>query len=143
MENKELQTPFELFGIECGDGWKSLYQPIIDWIADYNEKNKDVPDFVPIQIFQIKEKFGQLRIYVSYEPEELSEMIGKAESESEKTCEHCGSKNDVGTTIGWISHFCRNCMERLSKSYPTKEYRWRNEEGKIFKFLDGKVEISD
>ena len=29
-ERFKPQYPYELFGIECRDGWKNLYQPIID-----------------------------------------------------------------------------------------------------------------
>ena len=51
----EPKHPYELFGIECDKGWEKLYQPIIDYIEDYN-KDKEGDD--RIEILQIKEKFG-------------------------------------------------------------------------------------
>lgn len=48
----EPKWPYELFGIECGEGWKGLYQPIIDYIDKYNEDHEE-----KIEIHQIKEKF--------------------------------------------------------------------------------------
>ena len=52
-ENFKPQYPYELFGIECGEGWKPLYQPILDYIDRYNEDHEE-----KIEIHQIKEKFG-------------------------------------------------------------------------------------
>ena len=36
----ERKWSYELFGIECGEGWKGLYQPIIDYIDKYNEDHE-------------------------------------------------------------------------------------------------------
>ena len=36
--NDKLQTPYELFGVECGDGWKGLLKPIFDYIEKYNSE---------------------------------------------------------------------------------------------------------
>jgi len=47
----EPKHPYELFGIECDKGWEKLYQPIIDYIEDYN-KDKEGDD--RIEILQIK-----------------------------------------------------------------------------------------
>ena len=39
------QTCYQLFGIECGEGWKELYQPIIDEVKAYNE-GKEKKEFL-------------------------------------------------------------------------------------------------
>lgn len=52
--NDKLQTPYELFGVECGDGWKGLLKPIFDYIEKYNSEHTKNP----IVIEQVKEKFG-------------------------------------------------------------------------------------
>lgn len=52
--NEKLQTPYELFGVECGDGWKGLLKPIFDYIEKYNSEHTKNP----IVIEQVKEKFG-------------------------------------------------------------------------------------
>ena len=83
----EPKEPYELFGIECGEGWSKLYQPIIDYIEEYN-KDKEGED--KIEIWQIKEKFGFLTIYVSRNTDELRKMIKDAEAKSYHTCEICG-----------------------------------------------------
>ena len=99
------QEPYELFGIECGKGWNKLIIPILDYIDLYNSGHDD-----KIEIFQIKEKFGGLRIYTSFSTPELDKLIDDAEEQSFKTCEYCGSTENVSQTTGWIKTLCRKCM---------------------------------
>ena len=101
---------YELFGIECGDGWKPLYQPIIDYINKYNE---DKTDENRIEIHQVKEKFGGLRIYLSCYTEELRDMIREAEEKSFNTCETCGKHIEKPITEGhWIYAECQECHDK-------------------------------
>lgn len=99
------QEPYELFGIECGKGWNKLIIPILDYIDLYNSGHDD-----KIEILQIKEKFGGLRIYTSFSTPELDQLIDDAEEQSFKTCEYCGSTKNVSQTTGWIKTLCRKCM---------------------------------
>ena len=55
---------------------------------------------------QIKEKFGELRLYTRGEwTEEMERLYRKAQEESESTCVVCG---EPGTKFyeGWISPYC-------------------------------------
>lgn len=116
LETQRLQHPYELFGIECGDGWEKLYQPIIDEIVEYNNNHSEEDK---ITISQIKEKFGGLRFYADNTPTSISEKIDQAESKSYHVCERCGSEHEVGflSMNGWIYTRCRKCAENLiSKS---------------------------
>ena len=124
----EAKEPYELFGIECGNGWLGLIEPII---AKISEENSLRNDDNKIEIFQIKEKFGGLRFYVGNETDEIAKMINKAEMESFHVCENCGSKNEVGTSIhnGWVSTECKKCF--LEKNVGDFE--------KSFKFLLNKI----
>lgn len=109
MEQTALETPYELFGIECGDGWKHLYQPIIDKVNEYNKEHKDNP----LQIDQIKEKFGELRIYLSYHVKEIEDMIAIAEEKSHYTCEICGKTiNEPIVKNHWIYPMCEECFNK-------------------------------
>ena len=118
------QEPFELFGVECDKGWNELIQPLFDWIENYNKEHEDDP----IVIEQVKEKFGGLRFYVSYEPDELSRMIRKAEEDSYGICEVCGSKIDVGhTSSGWIKTICRKCIQAsVNESHGKNQVKWKS-----------------
>ena len=111
-KNPELvkpQWPYELFGVECGEGWKHLYQPITDYINEYNKSHVGNE----IEIHQIKEKFGGLRYYVSHYTDELKKMIKDAEEASFNTCETCGkhiSKPIIENR--WIYAECDDCHEK-------------------------------
>jgi ribosomal protein L37AE/L43A len=109
----EPKHPYELFGIECDKGWEKLYQPIIDYIEDYN-KDKEGDD--RIEILQIKEKFGYLTIYVSKKTDELRSMIEDAEADSYHTCEVCGKHiNKPITEHHWIYPMCRKCFDEMNE----------------------------
>lgn len=109
----EPKHPYELFGIECDKGWEKLYQPIIDYIEDYN-KDKEGDD--RIEILQIKEKFGYLTIYVSKKTDELRSMIEDAEADSYHTCEVCGKHiNKPIIEHHWIYPMCRKCFDEMNE----------------------------
>lgn len=109
----EPKEPYELFGIECGEGWSKLYQPIIDYIEEYN-KDKEGED--KIEIWQIKEKFGLLTIYVSRKTDELRKMIEDAEAKSYHICEICGKHiNKPIVENHWIYPMCRKCYDGMKE----------------------------
>jgi hypothetical protein len=121
-ENNDLKEPFELFGVECDKGWYDIIKPLFNYIEEYNKENPDNE----IKVLQVKEKFGELRFYVSHGDETLYKMIDKAENESLKTCEHCGSKENVIHTDRWIWTVCKNCLkESVKKSNRTVTF-WEN-----------------
>ena len=132
MEKKKYDLPIELFGIECGEGWKCLYEPIIEWIEKYNI-NKDKEQ--QIEIHQIKEKFGGLRFYCNFYTDELIEMIRNAEKESFRVCEFCGTKENVGHTVsGWYTTCCENCITEMSLKNK-REYRWQDVNNSVTKII--------
>lgn len=102
-DGTELETCYSYWGIECSEGWKHLYQPLIE----YCEEHK-------ITVTQIKEKFGGLRFYVDDVPEdrrkELYDMIADAERESYETCEVCGEPG-ISRSDGWIKTLCEKHHE--------------------------------
>lgn len=118
-----VETPYELFGIECGKGWEELLKPIFDYINEYNLDKDDNNKIVPTQI---KEKFGGLRFYTNFETSTLTKLIHQAEEESYNTCEICGSKNDVGHTFkGWLSTICFDCIKKQCETKDRKVF-WKN-----------------
>jgi hypothetical protein len=109
-ENRRIKYPFELFGIECGYGWYGLVLPLYFAIQKYN---KDKFESEQIHIDQIKEKFGELRFYISNAPEEFQDWASRIEDESYKVCEFCGSTTDVTTEgRGWITTQCKQCRNK-------------------------------
>ena len=65
-----------------------------------------------LMFVQIKEKFGGLRVYPNGGNSEIWKLISKAEKESYKICETCGSKENVSQTSGWISTICQKCKNK-------------------------------
>ena len=74
-----------------------------------------------IRIQQIKEKYGQLRIYFSAHKDiykDVDRVIEAYSHLSENICIGCG-KPDVGYTSGWIMPICLKCFCR--DGYHTEE----------------------
>jgi hypothetical protein len=116
---RDFVTPFEEFGYEVSDGWIPICEKVEEKIEEYNKSHPDAP----IEIFQIKSKFGELRIYLMdattgddvHTPEELKPFIEEVEKEALETCEWCGSKENVHTSSyrGWIRTLCDPCNDEL------------------------------
>lgn len=114
----KLPTCYELFGIECADGWKELLRKPLEYIEEYNKGKKDEEQ---IKIHQIKEKFGGLRFYVNFYDKKLGELIDEAEDKSYNTCEICGKEGKTVSYRGWIYTRCDDCMNKLKERYGDKE----------------------
>jgi len=123
MNRKELQDKYDflkptnlqeglmVFGFECGNGWIPLLEKLFSDINKIVKKEK-LKDF---KVVQTKEKYGGLRVYCYYSNDEIEDLIDKAEEESYKTCEVCGSKDEVTQSKGWISSLCKKCMSERKK----------------------------
>jgi hypothetical protein len=106
------------WGCDIGDGWYTLLHDLCVKL-----KPLDTWDFGPYKghelgasewkfyFTQIKEKWGQLRIYSAGTTKEMYDLIEQAEKESYKTCEQCGSKENVTIAARptWILTLCKKC----------------------------------
>jgi hypothetical protein len=62
-------------------------------------------------IHDIKDKYAGLRIYGST-GEEIYAVIEKVTEECDKTCEKCGSQEEVEVVgKGWIYNLCKKCQD--------------------------------
>ena len=135
-----------LRGIECGEGWKipvEKYLATLEWLRhnrchltnpDYDPKQstdwdkrinchtiKIKPEDNVIQIFQIKEKFGEVRAYTSgpgHMSDDLAHALGKLEAECYLRCQSCGALHENGvlnSKSGWLHCLCTKCIEGKSK----------------------------
>jgi hypothetical protein len=95
--------------IETGDGWFFIINELLKNIKRYTKKKTVV--------VQIKEKFGKLRVYLSYQDEYLSGVINMAESMSGITCEECGKSNELVclNSTGWLRTLCPCCVHPSKK----------------------------
>ncbi len=133
-ENGKPQESIVLFGFECSEGWFVILDTLLSWI-DFNVKNND---YSMIILTQVKEKFGTLSFYYDVLPFEEQEFttyrskrtpeeqlewyhlsaeciagaVSVIETMSGRTCERCGSTEDVTTKgPGWIVTKCKKCRD--------------------------------
>lgn len=99
------------------DGWRKTYGKLIceDIAKMMGEKAKD------FRFIQIKEKFGQLRMYDNGATEEWDIQNMKYEHLTENTCIRCGKIGVPMTDDGWFLPLCKECYEKNAEE--KKKYR--------------------
>lgn len=87
-----IESYFDIFGLECGQYWFPLIQPIIDYIDEYNsqEENKE-----KIIIKRISSQNRQLDVQLNFRPLSLENIINDAITHSKDICEFCGASNTL------------------------------------------------
>ena len=99
-----------------GDGWfdliwdlSSKLEPLIQKFIDENQDTELYP-----KAFQVKEKFGGLRFYMTCGTDEISDLISEAQALSLKTCEECGQPG-WARIVGRVHTLCDYCHENWDK----------------------------
>ncbi|MCF0124808.1 MAG: hypothetical protein HUJ68_03475 [Clostridia bacterium] len=100
-------------------GWRRIFDEVCDTILnDYKRwTEKERSQF---HIYDVKEKFGMLRISTSYSSENINKAISIAEFKSELVCQNCGKteKDKKGNYIYykskgyWIKYRCKDCAKK-------------------------------
>jgi len=100
------------WGICVGDGWYD----IVDELCSEISKIKGV------YAEQIKEKFGELRLYLFFDDNEFTgnkmeihDIVKRYEIKSSKTCEITGKPGTKQKVNGWIKTLCDEECEKLQK----------------------------
>lgn len=97
------------FAKQCvGAGWHGLVEEAFDAVEAERA-----------QVIQVKEKFGQLRIYLISESEELYKKIYEIEERSSTICETCGAPGKNRSRGGWLRTICNPCLEMLDVRFKT------------------------
>jgi len=105
--SKGPKMPMTLFGIECDNGWYNLLDSLF-YFLEY--ENTHGSEDSPIELTQVKEKFGTLRVYYlggRLESSAVDDMINLAERLSAVTCEECGAPGEIDHTAGWLRCRCK------------------------------------
>jgi formylmethanofuran dehydrogenase subunit E len=107
-----LQSNLMAFGYECNDGWYSLIEELLDKIQAIVDKTPEIKD---LEVLQIKEKYASLRVYLSYETDEISDLIEEYTKKSTITCEVCGEPGSVREDRHWYKTLCHKHFEEWIK----------------------------
>jgi hypothetical protein len=113
MTRKVIDLPWE-----CGKGWWPLIEKVAAVIDSFNAAHPDSP----VEVTQIKQKFGGLRIYHYNAPEDIRQLIDETIDASWHTCEHCGATEGVTTNQeGYRNSLCPNCRQMVKPRVVLKE----------------------
>ena len=97
---------------ECGKGWWPLIEKVAAAIDSFNAAHPNSP----VEVTQIKQKFGGLRIYYYNAPEDIRQLIDEVIETSWHTCEKCGCTEGVTTNKdGYILTLCPSCREQVKR----------------------------
>lgn len=94
FEGIHPQQPIALFGFEIGKGWHKL---IDDTLGKLSQE---------CRLFQVKEKFGGLRVYYEKGNESDLKVVEEAEEKASITCEVCGAPGKMRCHGGWLHVAC-------------------------------------
>ena len=101
-----LQSNLMAWGFMCGMGWNKLIYETLDKIQAIVDR-----DGLNIEVTEVKEKFGGLRIYTSSYTDEIFEITQDAEEQSCHICEICGKPGELVEVGGWWMTRCEKCLE--------------------------------
>ena len=102
---------------ECGKGWWPLIEKVAAAIDSFNAAHPETP----VEVSQIKQKFGGLRIYHYNAPEDIRLLIDNAVTASWHTCEKCGSTTGVTTNLeSYNLTLCPVCRKEIRPRVITK-----------------------
>lgn len=95
---------------ECDKGWYPLINELLDKIQKIVDRD-NIEDF---EISQIKEKFGELRVYPYFGTDEIFDLIDEYTEKSVHTCEICGKSGETRMINGWLKTLCdEHAQERI------------------------------
>lgn len=87
-------------------------QSYIDYTSRWDKEKQDWVHPQQVTCVQMKEKFGGLRFYTNVADETVDGMIDLATYICSKICQHCGTRENLGKTNGWISICCELCYHQ-------------------------------
>jgi len=108
-----LQNNLLFFGFEIRDGWLPLLKELFDKIQKLVDND---PQCNALEVVQVKEKFGELRVYLNYSYEKIDNLIDEYTRKSKTICEWCGEKGKLRNDNGWYTTLCNKCHEKRLES---------------------------
>lgn len=108
------------FRFECGRGWRAILERFFETVE------RELPAGVKFDLRQIKEKFGDLRIYYRLPEDVLAEVstaigdaVDLAEARAHYTCEQCGQPGAMRNDSSWFFVACdKHAISSKGKAVP-------------------------
>ena len=94
FESENQRLPVLVYGFETGPGWDPILEELFSKLSD------------SVRLFQVKEKFGGLRVYTEGATEEDGLHIKEAEKKASRTCDVCGEPGKTINDDGWLRTVC-------------------------------------
>ena len=92
-------------------GWQNLFLEVCEKIR---QELAGTDEFHRIRFFEIKEKYGGLRLATTGGNSETDAIIDQCERYSQRICVECG-KPATRISKGWICPYCDDCIgDRVS-----------------------------
>ena len=82
----KLKDNLMIFGFECGRGWYPLIYELLDKLQNIVDSDDR---FADVQVTQVKEKWGGLRVYLSFGSDEMFDLIDECKLSRSKLTRHC------------------------------------------------------
>lgn len=102
-------------GFAIADGWAQLFQQLL---AEIEAERLKLPsdEAAKVKLAQVKEKWGQLRVYVDNVTEAMRGILDRIEYDSASVCERCGTSGDgvYPSGGGWVQTLCPSCRGERS-----------------------------
>jgi hypothetical protein len=93
------------FYFECGDGWFTLLWHLSERLQDMIV-HVPPPEQGEYYARQVKQKFGELRFYLSNSTDEMFQATEAALEESKQICEVCGASGHLLLDLGYLMTRC-------------------------------------
>ena len=94
-----------------GKGWHVLLEEVFAAMAFHKDKNPTL-GWNDVEIIQVKEKYGSLRIYYSGGNNHVAGHIECLETLSAHFCEVCGMPGSLRTDRSWYLTLCDQCSAK-------------------------------
>jgi hypothetical protein len=118
----------------CGDGWFEIINTLCATLEHYDHNRSKKTDYCPVEVTDVKEKWGQLAFYNLGGNDYTDGAIELAAEMSLITCDRCGASGRLRKR-SWMQCLCDECdssddvsierneklVERLLRDYQYKE----------------------
>ncbi|WP_322889920.1 MULTISPECIES: hypothetical protein [unclassified Yoonia] len=99
-------------GFLCGPGW----YPLLDRLFSDIDTIRRGDALTGIRVSQVKQKLGELRVYVQGGNDLVTDRIRQAEAEAAASCEGCGGPSPGIRSIGgYVTNACDLCLDKRKR----------------------------